>query len=47
MSTWVVAINRQAVEPEVTRDEVATPHPAPFATGLNGLRLLGWRRKRK
>jgi hypothetical protein len=45
-----VPANTFLTDVSVTQDEVATPLPAAlplFATGLGGLGLLGWRRKRK
>ena len=45
-----VPSNTFLTDVSVTQDEVATPLPAAlplFATGIDGLGLLGWRRKRK
>ena len=45
-----VPANTFLTDVSVTQDEVATPLPAAlplFATGIGGLGLLGWRRKRK
>jgi hypothetical protein len=45
-----VPSNTFLTDVSITQDEVATPLPAAlplFATGLGGLGLLGWRRKRK